>query len=77
MAKAPFKLRSGNTTAFKMMGSSPNKERFTEMFEGVADAEYGGGITESIDLASKRAQELIDEEEVEIEEIEEEENEEA
>jgi hypothetical protein len=47
------------------------------MFEGVADAEYGGGITESIDLASKRAQELIDEEEVEIEEIEEEENEEA
>ena len=26
MAKGPFKLRSGNTTPFKMMGSSPLKQ---------------------------------------------------
>ena len=26
MAKTPFKMRSGNTTAFKMMGSSPMKQ---------------------------------------------------
>ena len=32
---APFKLRSGNTSSFKMLGSSPAKWGFSNLFGGV------------------------------------------
>ena len=50
MARTPFKLRSGNTTPFKQMGSSPVKDDGTKTFEQVwktlsteKKAKYGEG----------------------------------
>lgn len=46
MARAPFKLRSGNTTPFKQMGSSPARKTYKEAWGGMSpekQATYGEG----------------------------------
>ena len=37
MARTPFKLRSGNTTPFKQMGSSPVKKEKKNLLEGIGN----------------------------------------
>jgi len=43
MARAPFKLRSGNTSAFKNLGSSPAKQQ--KVTEGFSGHKIHGGPT--------------------------------
>ena len=48
MANTPFKLKSGNTTPFKQMGSSPVRDNHTTKTE---KKESSGMISEGIQLA--------------------------